>query len=130
MGDLGRSVDLGAAEVWQAVGLNALAFALWAVLGVGCGVLIRSQVAATLALSILYALGSPVATGLFFLIGDHLHGFERLDFVVLTVASDLMITGQDLPEGPGRLTGTVVLVVYAVVTGVVGTLIAKRRDVG
>jgi ABC-2 type transport system permease protein len=130
MGDLGLSARLGEAEVWQAVGLNALAFALWAVLGAGCGVLIRSQLAATLTLSVLYVLGAPVATSLFVVIGGFLDGFDKLDFVVPTVASDLMIAGQQLPSGPGRLTGTVVLVAYAVVTGVLGTLIAKRRDVG
>ncbi|MEU4687603.1 ABC transporter permease [Actinoplanes sp. NPDC023714] len=127
--DLGMSGRLGAAEVWQAIGLNGVAFALWAVLGVGCGVLFRGQMAATLTLAILYVLGPPVATGLFFLIDGRVDGFAELDFLVPTVASDLMITGSELPTGPGRLTGAAVLVAYTLVTGVVGALLMRRRDI-
>jgi ABC-type transport system involved in multi-copper enzyme maturation permease subunit len=130
LADVGLDNRLGAPEVWQAVALNALAFALWAILGVGCGVLIRSQLGATLTLSILYVLGSAVATAAFVVIGSYISGFDKLDFLVPTVASDLMISGQDLPEGPGRLTGAVVLITYAAVTGVVGTLLIRQRDIG
>ena len=128
--DLNLTGHLGSGEVWQAVALNAVAFALWAVLGVGCGVLIRSQLGATLTLSIVYVLGSAVATAVFVVVGDYVDGFEKLDFLVPTVASDLMISGQDLPSGPGRLTGAVVLATYAMITGVIGTLIIRRRDIG
>ncbi|WP_328462030.1 ABC transporter permease [Actinoplanes sp. NBC_00393] len=130
MSDLGLPGQLGAAEVWQAVGLNAVAFALWAILGVGCGVLIRSQLGATLILTTLYVLGSAVVTALFVVLSDYLPGLEKLDFLVPTVASDLMITGQDLPSGPGRWTGAAVLIAYAVVGGGLGTLLVRRRDIG
>ncbi|MEU4428381.1 ABC transporter permease [Actinoplanes sp. NPDC024001] len=130
MADVEMSAQLGASEVWEAIGLNALAFALWAILGVGCGVLIRNQLAATLILSTLYVLGTAVVTAVFFVLSDWISGLEKLDFLVPTVASDLMISGSMLPEGPGRLTGVVVLITYAAVTGAVGTLITRRRDIG
>ncbi|MFC7527760.1 ABC transporter permease [Actinoplanes sp. GCM10030250] len=129
MADLNMPLKLGDTEVWKGIALNAVAFALWAILGVGCGVLIRSQLGATLILSTLYVLGTTVVTTLFFLLGDYVPGFEKLDFLVPTVASDLMISGQDLPDGPGRATGAAVLVAYALVTGALGTLIVKRRDI-
>ncbi|MEV6298370.1 ABC transporter permease [Actinoplanes sp. NPDC051861] len=129
MNSLGMPLRLGVSDVWQAVALNAAAFALWAVLGVGCGVLIRSQLGATLILSVLYILGPVAVTTIFFLLGDYIPGVEKLDFLVPTVASDVMISGQDLPDGPGRWTGGAVLFAYALVTGGLGTLIIKRRDI-
>ena len=54
--------QLGEPAVWRAIGLNALAFALWAILGVGAGVLIRSQLAATLTLALVYVIGTTGAS--------------------------------------------------------------------
>jgi hypothetical protein len=63
-------VQLGEPAVWRAIGLNALAFGLWAVLGVGLGVLIRSQLAATLTLAIVYTVGAAVIGGIFQLLAS------------------------------------------------------------
>jgi hypothetical protein len=40
-----------------------------------------------------------------------------------------MISGTELPGNPPRWVGAVVLISYAVITGVLGTLITKRRDI-
>ncbi|GLY98931.1 ABC transporter permease [Actinoplanes sp. NBRC 103695] len=123
-------VQLGEGAVWRAIGLNALAFALWAVVGVGVGVLIRSQIATTLTLSIGYLIGPLGAQAVFFLLTQYVADFfEKLRVIEPTTASQLMISGTDLPGNPPRWVGAVVLIGYAVVTGVIGTLIMRRRDV-
>jgi ABC-2 type transport system permease protein len=129
-----RSMDLGAQlgepAIWRAVGLNALAFALWAILGVGFGVLIRSQLAATLTLSIAYVIGNFGATLAFVLLTEYVaQWISKLQVIVPTTASQLMIAGTDLPGNPPRWVGAAVLIGYAVVAGVIGTLIMRRRDI-
>jgi ABC-2 type transport system permease protein len=129
-----RSMDLGAQltepAVWRAVGLNALAFALWAVLGVGFGVLIRSQLGATLTLSIAYVIGNFGATLAFVLLTEYVaRWISKLQVIVPTTASQLMIAGTDLPGNPPRWVGAAVLIGYAVVAGAIGTMIMRRRDI-
>ena len=130
LGALHLDSQLGEPAVWRAIGLNALAFALWAVLGVGAGVLIRSQLAATLTLSIVYVVGTQAVGLIFFLLTEYVaKWFQYLQVLMPTTASQLMIAGTDLPGSPPRWVGAVVLIGYAVVTGLVGTSITKRRDI-
>jgi ABC-type transport system involved in multi-copper enzyme maturation permease subunit len=130
MSQLGLANSLGEPAVWRAIGLNLLAFVLWAVLGVGLGVLIRSQIAATLILAILYTVGSSAIGLIFYLLTQYVaKWFENLQVLIPTSASQLMISGTDLPGNPPRWVGAIVLIGYAAVAGVVGTLITKRRDI-
>jgi len=129
-----RSMDLGSQlgepAIWRAIGLNALAFALWAILGVGFGVLIRSQLGATLTLSIAYVIGNFGATLAFFLLTEYVaQWISKLQVIVPTTASQLMIAGTDLPGNPPRWVGAAVLIGYALVAGAIGTLIVRRRDI-
>lgn len=130
-----RGLDLpvlvGDAAVWRAIGLNGLAFALWAVLGVGAGVLIRNQVAAMVTLSAVYVVGTQTVAGILGLLSQVLENdlWSELAVAVPTVASSLLVSGTELPGNPPRWVGLVVLVAYAAVTGVVGTLITRDRDV-
>ncbi|GAB1694211.1 ABC transporter permease [Krasilnikovia sp. M28-CT-15] len=126
--DLGPQLDDPA--VWRAIGLNGLAFGLWAVLGVGVGVLIRSQIAATIVLTAVYVVGSQAVGIIFFLLTEYVaHWFTYLQVIMPTAASQLMISGTDLPGSPPRWVGAAVLIGYAVVMGLIGTAIIKRRDV-
>jgi ABC-2 type transport system permease protein len=121
---------LGDPAIWRAIGLNALAFALWAVLGVGAGVLIRSQLAATVTLSIAYLIGSFAANILFTVLANQVaEWISKLEVIVPTSASSLMIAGDDLPGNPPRWVGALVLIGYALITGVIGTALTKRRDI-
>jgi ABC-2 type transport system permease protein len=130
MDALNIDAQLGEAAVWRSIGLNALVFVLWAVLGVGLGVLIRSQLAATLILGILYVVGTQALTLIFYLlISQVADWFKYLQVLVPTTASDLMLSGTELPGNPPRWVGAAVLIGYAVVAGLVGTLITKRRDI-
>jgi ABC-2 type transport system permease protein len=130
MSNLDLGSQLGEPAVWRAIGLNALAFVLWGVLGVGAGVLIRSQIAATLILAITYVVGSAAVTLIFFLLSEYVaEWISNLQVLVPTAASQLMISGTDLPGSPPRWVGAVVLVGYAIVTGFLGTWLTKRRDI-
>ncbi|GAA0540812.1 hypothetical protein GCM10010172_22620 [Paractinoplanes ferrugineus] len=130
MSNLDLGSQLGEPAVWRAIGLNLLAFVLWAVLGVGLGVLIRSQLAATLLLGIVYVVGTPAVGLIFFLLTRYVADwFDKLQVLFPPNASQLMISGTDLPGNPPRWVGAVVLIGYAVITGVIGTLITKRRDI-
>jgi ABC-2 type transport system permease protein len=128
--NLGLGAQLGEPAVWRAIGLNALAYVLWAVLGVGAGVLIRSQIAATLVLAITYVVGTQAIGIVFILLSNNVaKWFDKLQVIVPTTASQLMVSGTDLPGNPPRWVGAAVLVAYAVVGGAVGTMITKSRDI-
>ncbi|WP_250027523.1 ABC transporter permease subunit [Paractinoplanes maris] len=130
MNNLELGSQLGEPAVWRAIGLNALAFVLWGVLGVGAGVLIRSQIAATLILAITYVVGSAAVSLIFFLLSEYVaEWISNLQVLVPTSASQLMISGTDLPGSPPRWVGAVVLIGYAIVTGFLGTWLTKRRDI-
>jgi ABC-2 type transport system permease protein len=130
LNNLDLPAQLGEPAIWRAIGLNALAFALWAIVGVGAGVLIRSQLGATLTLSIAYVIGSFGANLVFYLLSEYVADwFSKLQVLVPTTASTLMISGTELPGNPPRWVGAAVLIGYALITGVIGTMIMKRRDV-
>jgi ABC-type transport system involved in multi-copper enzyme maturation permease subunit len=117
--------------VQRAILLNLLAYALWGVLGIGLGVLIRSQIGATITAAVLYLIGTTAVTiGIFFL--QEWLGWEWIDelqYAFPSVASGLMVSGASLPGQPPYWVGAVILVGWAVVTGVIGTLITRRRDI-
>jgi ABC-2 type transport system permease protein len=127
---LNVGAQLGEPAIWRAIALNGLAFALWAILGVGFGVLIRSQLAATLTLSIAYVIGNFGASLVFFLLTQYVAEWtSKLQVIVPTAASQLMIAGTELPGNPPRWVGAAVLIGYALVAGVIGTAIMRRRDI-
>ncbi|MFY1695595.1 MULTISPECIES: ABC transporter permease subunit [unclassified Solwaraspora] len=122
--------QLGTGTVWEAVGLNALAYLLWANFGVGFGVLIRSQLGATVSAILLYLGGylgaAIILTTLAARFGDWINDLQLL---VPSLASQLMVAGTDLPGSPPRWAGALILIGYALLTGIVGTMITRRRDI-
>lgn len=122
--------QFGASAVWEAIGLNGLAYLLWAIFGVGFGVLIRSQLGATVSAILLY-LGGYIGAAIILNIlasrfGDWINDLQLL---VPSLASQLMVAGVDLPGSPPRWAGALILIGYALVTGIVGTVITRRRDI-
>ncbi len=116
--------------------MNLLAYVVWAVLGVGLGVLIRSQLGATLTGSALYLLSFPAAFAVFGLIRTFIIKQDwvwQWMVVVPGVASQTMISPvrQQLGPitGPPWWVGAVVLIGYGVVAGLIGTLITRKRDI-
>jgi ABC-2 type transport system permease protein len=128
----GESFALTDPAVVRALLLNLLAYAIWAVFGVGFGTLIRSQLAAVIVALALYLIASQVAAGIISLISflTHADWVMKLTVIIPSVASSLMITGGDIPGNPPQWLGAVVLVAYAVGAGTIGTLLTRRRDIG
>ncbi|MDG4815227.1 ABC transporter permease [Micromonospora sp. WMMD956] len=129
-----NSVDLGSqlgnGAVWTATALNALAYLLWSVLGVGIGVLIRSQIGATVTGILLYLGGSiGAAIAISILAARWGDWINNLQVLVPSLASSLMVSGTEIPGNPPRWAGAAVLIGYAVVTGMIGTLTMRRRDI-
>lgn len=129
-----RTVDvtpqLGSGAVWRAIGLNAVAYLLWSVLGVGIGVLIRSQIGATVTGILLYLGGSIGAiTILALLAARYGEWINKLAVLVPSLASSLMVAGAHIPGNPPRWVGAVVLIGYALLAGLIGTLTMRRRDI-
>ena len=127
----GWDPHLGSWDVTRAILLNLLAYVLWGILGVGFGVLIRSQIGATITAVVLYLVGTTAANVVFFLLQQWLHWdwISKLAVIVPSTASSLMISGTELPGNPPQWVGAVVLIGYAAVTGTVGTMIMRRRDI-
>ncbi|GAA2703035.1 ABC transporter permease subunit [Micromonospora olivasterospora] len=127
----GWETHFGEWDITRAILLNLLAYVLWGIFGVGFGVLIRSQIGATITAVVLYLVGTTAANLVFFLLQEWL-GWDwigKLAVIIPSTASTLMISGTELPGSPPQWAGAVVLITYAVVTGAVGTLITRRRDI-
>ncbi|MBE1487188.1 ABC transporter permease subunit [Plantactinospora soyae] len=126
--DVANQLDKG--EVWQAIWLNGLAYLLWAIFGVGFGVLIRSQIGATVTAILLYFAGF-IGAAIFFStlatrFGDWINDLQVL---VPSLASQLMVSAVELPSQPPQWLGAVVLIGYAVLTAGIGTLMIRKRDI-
>lgn len=130
MGTHDEASHLADGAVWQAIGLNGLAYLLWAVFGVGFGVLIRSQIGATITALVLYFAGY-IGAAIFFgvLAAQFGDWFDNLQLLVPSLASQLMVAATDLPGSPPQWSGAAVLIGYALATGVIGTLIMRKRDI-
>jgi len=129
----GYASQLGEWPVIRSILLNGLAFALWGILGVGLGVLIRSQIGAVVTGAVAYVIGSQVVTGVFQLI---YFLWIQKDWVIKaavvwpSVASQVMVSPeQTLIPISQWWVGALVLVGYGLVFGLIGTLITRRRDI-
>jgi ABC-type transport system involved in multi-copper enzyme maturation permease subunit len=123
---------LGEWDVVRSLLLNLVAFAIWAVFGVGFGALIRSQIGATVTVTVLYLVGMLAAQIVFSI----LHRLIKQDWVltaqviVPSTASQIMLAPVKLfPQSPPQWVGALVLVGYGVIAGLIGTLILRKRDV-
>jgi ABC-type transport system involved in multi-copper enzyme maturation permease subunit len=129
----GKDAVFGEWEIVRAVLLNLAAYAVWAVLGIALGVLIRSQIGAVVTATLLYMLSFPITLIVFNLI---YHYVIKKDWVltaqviVPAIASQVMTTsGRAFEHAPPQWVGAVVLIGYGVVFGVIGTLISRKRDI-
>jgi ABC-2 type transport system permease protein len=125
------SVQLTEGPVVRAVLLNLLAYVLWAVFGVGFGVLLRSQIGATVTGIILYLAGFIGALIIFNVLANQLDAPWLLEWQVIvpSIASQLMVSGTELPGNPPQWLGAVILLGYATVAAAIGTLIVRTRDI-
>jgi ABC-2 type transport system permease protein len=128
----GVSSHLGDWVVNRAILLNLMAYAIWAVFGLGFGALIRSQIGATITLTALYLVGQQVAAVVFFLLKQWIKKdwIDTLQVIVPSTASQIMLSPVKLfANSPPQWVGAVVLIGYGAVAGLVGTMILRKRDV-
>jgi ABC-2 type transport system permease protein len=129
----GYGAQIGEPDVVKAILFNLMAYVIWAIFGVGFGILIRSQLGATITGTVVYLLGYPAA----FIIFNLIHSFLIKKDWVLTamvavpaVASQVAVSPvKTWAQSPPQWVGVAVLIGYAIVAGVIGILINRRRDV-
>ncbi len=124
---------LGDWTVQHAILVNLMVFALWGVFGVGIGVLIRSQLGATITSTVVYVAGTFLA-GIIFTLIRYLwikHDWVLTAQVILPAeaARVAVAATKAYPQAAPWWVGVLVLLGYGIVTGIVGTLIMRRRDI-
>jgi ABC-type transport system involved in multi-copper enzyme maturation permease subunit len=118
--------------VARSVLLSLLAYVLWAVLGLGLGALVRSQLAAVITGLAVYFAGYAAVEIIFHLIYNvYRHGWILgAPVIAPAVASKVMITpGRAFAHAPPQWTGLVVMAGYAVAFAAIGIALIRRRDV-
>lgn len=126
--DLGTQLTDG--DVITALLLNAMAFAIWAIFGLGLGTLLKNQVVAIVVALTLYFVQLGVAlvlTGLAFY-------FEAtwildIQYWLPGGASSVMVSTTEVPGVPPWWQGALALLGYGAVAAGVGTLVTTRRDI-
>ena len=122
-----RGFDLGygADRLWPTMGLAVLAVAIWTLVGIGIGTLIRNQIAAILIAIFITFLIEPILT---FALSA-----ADLDWVVkwlpTNVSAALMAPGDTLLDYLDWWAGGLMLVVYGLVLAALGLILSTRRDV-
>jgi ABC-2 type transport system permease protein len=122
---------LGDSAVIRSILLNLLAYVLWALIGVGIGVLIRSQIGATVTAMVVYTVGTLAVSIIVGVLVNVLHWnwVNNVQWAFPSIASGLMVNGADIPHQPHYWVGGLILLAWAVVTGLIGTLITRTRDI-
>lgn len=131
--NIGLSNSLGQWPVQRALLLNAAAYLLWVVFGVGLGTLIRSQIGSVVTGMAIYLVGYLGGIGVFILIRTYLiHGDWVLTAAVSfpSIASEIMITPDRLyPQSAAWWVGALVMLGWSLLAGTIGVLLTRRRDI-
>jgi ABC-type transport system involved in multi-copper enzyme maturation permease subunit len=129
----GYGTQLGHWSVDRAILLNLAAYAVWAVVGVGFGALVRSQLVATVTAAVLYLVGVAAASSVFDLLYTYVIRKDWIlawQVVVPAVASAVMISPtKTFDQSPPQWVGAAVLIGYSILAGTVGVRTLRRRDV-
>lgn len=127
---LGVPLGAGLSTGVGAVALNALAYLVWAVFGVGLGTLIRNQVWAVV-LAIMLYLGELGAQFVFPQLASALgrRWINELEYYLPGGASRAMTSLVAADGVPPWWLATLVLLCYGLIAVVVGSLVTTARDV-
>jgi len=121
----GYGLRLDAERLWVTMGLAVLAVAIWTVLGIGVGTLVRNQVAAVVAGVMVTFLIEPLMT--FLLAAADLDSLVK--WLPTNASSALMAPGDATLDYLDWWAGGLVLLGYGIVLAALGVLISVRRDV-
>jgi ABC-type transport system involved in multi-copper enzyme maturation permease subunit len=121
----GYDLGLGSGRLWGSMLLAAVAVALWTLLGIGIGTLIRNQIIAILLAVLIAFLIEPLLTLLLSSIGWD----PVAQFLPGNASSALMSPAETLTDYLPWWGGGLVLLGYTAVLGALGMLLTIRRDV-
>ena len=122
--------QLGEPLVLQSILLNALAFGIWGIFGLGLGTLLRNQIAAVVVALVLY-FGQYLATGLLMALASwtHTEWITKIGYWLPAGASAVMTSPVATGDIPAWWAGALALFGYGVVAAGVGTALTVRRDI-
>jgi len=130
----GQSTALDQSDTWAMLGRIVIAFALWVLVGIGVGTLVRNQVAAVVIVLAFTQFVEPIAR----VAGMFVNGLDDVLRFLPGAASDALVGTSIYSATTGTGTGAdqldwwvggLVLLGYAVVLIVLGHLTSWRRDV-
>ncbi len=132
----GVDSQLFSGTVGRAIIVNLLMFVLWAIFGLGLGVLIRSQIGATVTGALIYTVGTLAVIALFGLIRTFIYHHDGVfrGLVLFPEWAALIASSSSATNLPGNVTvqwwvGVIVMVAYAAVMAGIGTSILRKRDI-
>ncbi|GAA1701170.1 ABC transporter permease [Microbacterium sediminicola] len=128
----GLPTDLDSRETWALLARVVLAFAIWVLVGIGVGALVRNQVAAVVGVLVFTQFLEPIARTA----GAFVDGLDAVTAYLPGAASDALVgssvfalAGGAAESGLEWWAGGLVLTAYAVVFLVLGYATSWRRDV-
>ena len=126
--DLGT--QLTNSDVVASLLLNALAFAIWAIFGLGLGTMLKNQVVSIVVALTLYF----VQLGVQLVLTGLAYYFEALWILKIQYwlpggASSVMVSTTEIPGIPPWWQGALALLAYGVVAAGIGTAVTTRRDI-
>jgi ABC-2 type transport system permease protein len=121
----GFDPGLGTERLWPSVGLGVVAAALWTLVGLGIGTLIRNQVAAILAAVFLVFVVEGIATAV--LTATHLDSVAK--WLPTNVSTALTSPGTTQLDYLPWWGGGLALLGYAALLAGTGIAVSTRRDV-
>lgn len=133
LGLTGIDTQLGESDTWAMLARIVLAFALWALVGVGVGTLVRNQVAAIVIVLAFTQFLEPILR----MVGSFVSGLTGVTQYLPGAASDALVGASIFNlasyfTGGGGLEwwqGGLVLLAFAVVATIAGYFASWRRDV-
>jgi ABC-type transport system involved in multi-copper enzyme maturation permease subunit len=130
----GHPTLLGDGEVWRSLGIGILAFVVWTMLGFGFGMLVRNQVAAVLT-AVGAALIGQIALNIIFAIADWtaaarwLPGNLTVGMLITVDPTGGATDPSTQPFFEHWWLSALILVAYAVVLAVAGSILTAKRDI-
>ena len=121
----GHGLGYGADRLWPTMALAVVAVAIWAVVGIGVGTLVRNQVVAVLLAVLVTFLVEPLLT--FALAAADLDAVVR--WLPTNASTALMAPGDVLVDYLDWWAGGLVLLGYGLVLAALGLLLSVRRDI-
>jgi ABC-2 type transport system permease protein len=128
----GVHTGLDSSDTWALLGRMLIAFALWTLLGIGVGSVVRNQVVAVVVVLAFTQFIEPIAR----LAGGFVAALEPVARYLPSAASDALVGASALSLGMPSASdplewwaGGLVLLAYAVVFLVLGAVTTWRRDV-